>query len=190
MSKRPFVSLTRRDFLRTGALGVAGLTMAAASPLAAQQVGLETELVSAWDVTLNPPQVVGPTPDGLRQIIMVEGGTASGPKINGTWLPGGGDWLRVRSDGVFVLDVRGTLQLDDESLAFVHYPGYAVTSPEVFNRITSGEEVDGSEYYFRVTPRFETASEQYGWLNSAIFVGIGRIGPFLASVHYDVYQVL
>lgn len=190
MSTTSLGSLTRRNFLRTGALGAAGMALAAASPLAAQPIGLELEHVSAWDVNLNPPQVIGPTPDGLRQIIYAVDGTATGSKINGTWLSGGGDWLRVRSDGVFVLDVRATIQLDDDSLVFVHYPGYGVIAPEVFNRIASGEEVDGAEYYFRMTPRFETASEQYAWLNSTIFVGTGQLGPFLASVHYDVYQVL
>lgn len=183
--------INRRTFLKSGMAGAAGIALgAAASPLMAQSNALASEHVCSFSATLDAPQVVGPTPDGLRQIVYTTGGTLTGTKINGTLLAGGGDWLRVRSDGVFVVDVRATVQLDDGSLAFMSYPGYAVMPQEMFGRILGGEEVDGSEYYFRVSPRFETASEQYGWLNHTIFIGTGQLGPGLASVTYEFYQIL
>jgi len=51
-----------------------------------------------------------------------------------------------------------------------------------------GEAVDPSEYYFRTTPVFETASEKYGWLNRIVAVGIGRMTP--TGVGYKVYAIL
>lgn len=185
------MTINRRAFLKGGAAATAGLALAAASlPALAQGAGLATEFVSTFDFALNPPDVVGPAPGGFRQIVSVREGTASGPKINGTFLAGGGDWIRVRGDGVFELDVRATLRLDDDQLAYVTYGGIAAIAEDVFGRIVGGEEVDGSEYYMRVTPRLETASEQYAWLNSALFVATARLGPGLASVTYQVYQIL
>jgi hypothetical protein len=191
MSEAPFSQINRRDFLRSGAVGAAGLALAVGvSPLLAQAGGLNSEHVATLEFALTSPQVIGVTPDGMRQIFYVREGRASGPKLNGTFLAGGGDWLRVRSDGVFMLDVRTTLQLDDGAYALLSFLGYSVMSQEVFSRIADGEDVDPSEYYARTTPRFETASSQYAWLNHTIFVGTGRLGARLETVAYDIYQIL
>lgn len=191
MRKTWLSDLTRREFLQTGVLGAAGLAVgAAASPLLAQAPGLMTEYVATFDVALDAPQVIGAVADGFRQIVYIKSGTVSGPKINATILPGGGDWVRVRSDGVFVLDVRATLELDDGQLALLTESAYAVIAPEVFGRITAGETVDPSEYSIRAVLRFETASEQYAWLNQALFIAIGALGPRVETVSYEVYQIL
>lgn len=192
MRKTGLSDLSRREFLQTGAVGAAGLAMGAVStPLLAQAgSGLASEYVSTFSFSLDAPQVIGQVPDGFRQIVYVKGGTASGPKINGTVLPGGGDWVRVRSDGVFTLDVRVTLELDDGQLALATESGYGVISQEVFGRIVAGEEVDPSEYTMRFVIRFETASEEYAWLNQSLFIGVAALGPRLETVSYEIYQIL
>jgi len=48
----------------------------------------------------------GATPGGNRRIGLVAGGTFEGPKLRGTVLPGGADWIIVRPDGATTLDVR------------------------------------------------------------------------------------
>jgi Protein of unknown function (DUF3237) len=53
------------------------------------------------------------TPQGTRRSALVTGGTFTGPTLQGTVLPGGGDWLLIRPDGACELDVRVTLQTDD-----------------------------------------------------------------------------
>jgi len=131
---------------------------------------------------------VGATPHGIRQIVYVKGGTFEGPKIKGEVLPGGGDWLIVRPDGATVLDVRAAGRTDDGHIIYTYYRGIAVTPPEVRERMLKGEDIDPSEYYFRTTPVFETASEKYGWLNRIVAVGIGRFTP--TGVAYKVYAVL
>jgi hypothetical protein len=191
MRKTWLSELSRREFLQTGAMGAAGLVVgAAASPLMAQATGLRTDHVATFDISLEAPQVIGQVADGLRQIVYVKGGTATGSRLNGTVLPGGGDWLRVRSDGMFILDVRVTLELDDGQLALLTEEGYAVIPQDVFGRIAAGEEVDPSEYSIRAVMRFETASEQYAWLNQALFVATGTLGPRVETITYQVYQIL
>ena len=95
--------------------------------------------------------------------------------LRGVVLEGGGDWLIRRPDGANELNVRATLQADDNELIYLWYRGIIFT-PE------SGET------YWRTTPVFETASEQYGWLNRIIAVGVGRPVPGKAA--YRVFQIL
>ncbi|MDQ6676125.1 MAG: DUF3237 domain-containing protein [Acidobacteriota bacterium] len=47
-----------------------------------------------------PPEVVGPLPDGIRATAYILGGEADGPRLRGTVLPVGGDWILLRTDGV------------------------------------------------------------------------------------------
>jgi steroid delta-isomerase-like uncharacterized protein len=130
---------------------------------------------------------VGLTPLGHRRIVRVTGGRFAGPKLRGTVLPGGGDWLVERRDGTRVLDVRITLKTDDGHLIYAHYPGLFHATPAVMDRLARGEMVDTSEYYFRTAPLFETASATYDWLNRVLAVGIGRRTP--RQVSYTVYAI-
>ncbi len=131
---------------------------------------------------------VGATPRGTLRIDSIQGGSFEGPKLKGVVLPGGADWLLIRSDGVWEPNVRLPLRTDDGALISMTYRGIRDIAPEVFQRLLSGEAVEPSEYYLRTTPVFETASEKYGWLNRIVAVGIGT--PELTGVRYTVYVVL
>ncbi|HEV2055599.1 MAG TPA: DUF3237 domain-containing protein [Methylomirabilota bacterium] len=149
---------------------------------------LKTELLCEMSADLEEPQDIGTTPYGNRRIISVTGGSFAGPRLKGEVLPGGGDWLLIRPDGVRQLDVRATLRTDDGHLIYVSYRGIADISPAVFQRLLRGEAVDPAEYYFRTTPVFETGSEKYGWLNRIVTVGVGTRTP--TGVGYIVYAIL
>jgi len=69
------------------------------------------------------------------------------------------------------------LRTEDGHLIYAHYPGLFHSSPDVAQRFTQGELVDPSEYYFRTAPLFETASDEYAWLNRILAVRIGRRMP-------------
>lgn len=135
-----------------------------------------------------PPNIVGPTANGQRIIVYIKGGTVKGPKINGEVLPGGGDWVIVRPDGVMMLDVRALIRTDDGELIYVYYRGFSHRSPEIQQKLQSGEAVDPSEYYFRTTPIFETSSEKYNWLTRIVCVGVGAREP--NGVRYRIYEIL
>ncbi len=150
---------------------------------------LKSEFLFEIELTVAAPQEVGATPFGTRRIVSVTGGHFSGPLLNGTVEPApGGDWLLQRADGVIELDVRVTLRTDDDALIFMRYTGMRDAAPEIAARIAAGEPVDPSEYYFRTTPVFETASEKYEWLNRIVTVGVGdrrATGPI-----YQVFRIL
>ncbi|HVR07058.1 MAG TPA: DUF3237 domain-containing protein [Thermoanaerobaculia bacterium] len=149
---------------------------------------LRTELLFEIRADLGEVQEVGATPAGFRRVRLVKGGVVSGPKLAAEVLPGGGDWLLIRGDGVRALDVRITFRADDGHLVYAAAEGLLAISPETFARVLAGEDVDPSEYYFRTTPRFETASEKYAWLNRVVAVSVGRFTA--AAVYQTVYAVL
>ena len=100
---------------------------------------LESEFLFSVSVELDPDsQLVGPTPQGDRTIVYVTGGTFEGPKLRGEVLPGGGDWIRRRADGVMQLDVRATLRTDDGALIYVQYSGINDAAPEVREKRARG----------------------------------------------------
>jgi hypothetical protein len=86
------------------------------------------------------------------------------------------------------MDVRAAARTDDGQFIYTYYRGYLNIAPEVLQRIYKGEIVDPSEYYFRTTPVFETASEKYAWLNKIVAVGIGTMSA--TGVAYKVYSIL
>ncbi|MGB7339082.1 MAG: DUF3237 domain-containing protein [Phototrophicaceae bacterium] len=151
---------------------------------------LKHELLYEAHFDLVDRQMVG-TPNGLRVIVLVGGGWIRSPKFGeGQVLPGAGDWLRVRNDGVSEIDVRATIKLDDDNLCFITYGGVSHIAPDVYQRILKGEDIDPSAYYFRVTPRFQTASEKYSWLNNVICVASGKIAPYGAAIQYTGFEIL
>jgi hypothetical protein len=133
------------------------------------------------------PLTYGKTPYGERWVMPVPGGWFRGDRLSGR-IAFGSDWLIRRPDQATELNVRITLETDDGHLIGMQYRGLRVGSPEVEARHVRGETIDASEYYFRIAPFFETASEKYDWMNRLIAVGVGdrtADGP-----GYEIYEIL
>ncbi len=140
------------------------------------------------DLVVAGPQLIGATPAGDRRIFLVTGGSFEGERMRGAVLGGGADWILVRPDGAFQLDVRMTLETDDGALIYMTYRGVRHGPPEVMERLGRGEQVDPSEYYFRIAPFFETGAEKYAWLNKICAIGLGdrrATGP-----RYSLFEIL
>jgi hypothetical protein len=180
--------LTRRSFAKLGeaaamALGVAGAGLQAQSPnpaAARSPAEDKPDLQFLMDVALDLQGPGGGShtigfPGAQRVTVAVTGGTFEGPKLKGTVLTPGGDWLVRRPDGSSVLDVRVTLQTDDAQLIYLSYRGIMYTPK-------------GGKLYWRTIPMFETGAEKYSWLNQIVCVGVGVPTPGKAS--YRIYQVL
>ncbi|HEV8192754.1 MAG TPA: DUF3237 domain-containing protein [Ktedonobacterales bacterium] len=120
---------------------------------------LRLEFLCEVSLETVPPQAVGSTPQGKRQIVPITGGTFAGPHLSGKVLTGG-DWLLERSDGVRQLDARVTWQTDDGALLYVTYQGYRVKRQEALPPWLAGERVSPETYYHMFTVRFETRAEQ------------------------------
>ena len=140
-------------------------------------------------VNVSSSQNIGAVPHGTRRTVPLSGGDFDGPRLRGTVLPqGSADWLLLRADGVLELDLRVTLLTHDGALISMKSFGMRHGPAEVIAAIARGETVDPRLYYFRTTPRFETAHPTYAFLNRIIAVATGdrRVdGPI-----YEIHEVL
>ena len=150
---------------------------------------MNTRLLMTLRVTVAPPQSIGAVPHGTRRTAPLTGGEFEGPRLRGVVLTGGsGDWLLLRGDGVLELDLRATLRTDDGALISMKSFGLRHGPPDVMAAMARGEPVDPATYYFRTTPRFETAHPAYAFLNHLVTVASGDRRP--EGPIYTIHEVL
>jgi len=144
---------------------------------------LKLEPLATFKVELNAPVwELGKTADmGQRRIIPITGGTFEGPSFRGRILNNGADWQIVDSKGLAIIDTRYLLKTDDGALIYLQ------TKPEILKQLSTGKDVDPSQYYFKLTMQFETSALQYAWLNQTVAVGSAmRLGK---AVIYDAFTL-
>jgi len=184
------MGVRRRDVLKVVAASVvAGVTSALTGcvhgagannrlPLAnGRETAMNSRLLMTVRIAAAQPQKLGAVPHGIRSIVPVTGGDFEGPRLRGKVLPGGGDWLLLRSDGVLELDLRITLETDDHARIYMTFQGLRHGPPDAIAALGRGEVVDPASYYFRTLPRFETSTGKYAFLNRIITVGVGETRP-------------
>ncbi len=150
------------------------------------QPQLDVEHLADFEVHFEPAQIMT-TQRGRRLMYIIKHGVFRGPRLNGTFLPGGGDWITVGADRVAHLDVRATAKTDDGELIYVTNTGRALLDVDVSARLFKGELIRWDEMFARSSPLFETGSEKYAWLNSTVTVAINEFS--MNQVNYRIYAV-
>lgn len=143
---------------------VVGLCLGGAGEALAQTTEVKAEYLMTYMAPLDAPLPV----DSSLMIVNVKptGGWAKGPRISGSFLSPGGDWLRVMPSGALRLDVRAALKTDDGALIYITYNGIIQHSPESAERMNKGEVLTHKDIpYFVTAPTFQTSSPKYAWLN-------------------------
>jgi len=182
------ISVGRRDVLKAVAASVVASAANALTerahgaderlPIATRrETALNSQPLMTVRIAAAPPQALGTVPHGIRIIVPVTGGDFDGPRLRGRILPGGGDWLLLRPDGVLELDLRITLETDDHALIYTTFQGLRHGPPDVIAALGRGEAVDPASYYFRTLAGFETSAEKYAFMNRIIAVGVGETRP-------------
>jgi len=77
------------------------------------------------------PIEVGQVKHGRRRIVPIEGGTVSGPMLNGTVTAGGANWQVIQPDGFTELDTRYTIQTNKGEIVYVQNPGIRTASRSI-----------------------------------------------------------
>jgi hypothetical protein len=131
---------------------------------------------------------IGKTATGRRRIAPVAGGVFEGKRLSGVVLPGGADWVLMRPDDDFTIDVRLILQTQDEALIYLSYQGLFKTSPENHERMRRRERLPPEEYSIRTVARFETGAPGLAWLNDCLAIGVGTQSE--AGAVYEVFEVV
>ena len=120
---------------------------------------MNTRLLMILRLATAATEEVGPTRHGTLSIFPVIGGSFEGDRLRGKVLPGGGDWVTARADGMLELDLRATLETDDGALIHMTFTGVR----------------DDANHYFHTVPLFETAAPKYAFLNRLLAIGTGEI---------------
>jgi hypothetical protein len=133
----------------------------------------DLEFVFGMRAELGDLTVIGPSPEGVRRMIPILGGTVTGAKLHGEVLGGGADWQFMRSDGTTIAEATYLFRSHDGVLIQVRNRGVRHGPPEVLQRLFEGDDVDPGEYYFRSSPTFLVSPGPYEWLNRDVFVATG-----------------
>lgn len=128
-------------------------------------------------VEVGAPQQVGQTVHGLRRLIPITGGTATGDGWSARVLPGGADFQLIVNDRLSELDARYVLETDAGDFIYVQNRAVRSGPPELIARLVRGEPVDPAQIYFRCSPSFETAAPALSWMGERMFVGTGARYP-------------
>lgn len=135
-------------------------------------------------VQVGVPQEVGHTAHGLRRLIPITGGTATGDGWTARVLPGGADFQLIVNDRLSELDARYVLETDGGDFIYVQNRAVRSGPPELIARLVRGEPVDPGQIYFRCSPSFETASPALAWIAERMFVGSGARYPDAVAMRF------
>lgn len=126
-------------------------------------------------VDVDPMVHVGGSGADALLFFPITGGTVSGPRLNGTVVPGGGDWATSRSELVTELEARYLVRADDGAVIDIVNRGFhRAVSREQMDLMLAGEDLPEDEYYYRTSPMFRTDAPQHRWLTHTVFVGMAR----------------
>ncbi|MCC6006259.1 MAG: DUF3237 domain-containing protein [Rhodobacteraceae bacterium] len=119
---------------------------------------------------------LGQGPLGLRRLDFIGGGTLSGPGLRGE-VTGGADHLLCPDPDRLTPENRVSLRLDCGAAADLVYEGHLVGPETVIADILARRPTRPEDYAIRISARIRTGSQRHGWLNRALVVGEGALGP-------------
>lgn len=133
-------------------------------------------------------EVIGGVPDGLRINWYFTDGHFVGPEHEGTVLPGGGDFMRIRQDGIGIVNViTSLLQTRTGARLYCSYGGMFDLGPDGYARAMRSE-FDAFPP-FVTSPTYTTADKDLAWLNRAQCLGLGRVDTKAMRIEFDAYVV-
>ena len=148
------------------------------------------ELLFKANCTLNA-ELLGETPDGLRYDFFVKKGTLDGPVLRGKFLQGG-DWMRVRRDGMGIPNIRVTLQMEDGAKVLMEAGGWFDFGPNGYSNAQHG--IFAPSGNLMTQPTFLTSDPRYAWLMRSQCFGVGVVDMDVAAnsftLHDDVYRIV
>ena len=98
------------------------------------------------------------------------------------------DWVLIRPDLSIKLDVRLTLETVDNALVHMRYEGIRHASSKIAKQLSSNKRVAPGDYYWRISPFFETSSKKYNWMNKIVSFGMGEKNG--NRVSYAVFELM
>ncbi|NOD64333.1 DUF3237 domain-containing protein [Ruegeria sp. HKCCD9179] len=132
--------------------------------------------------------ISGETPDGIwLHFAIKEGGTVEGPHLKGVIEPVGGDWMRVRPDGVGLLHARALIKPTEGGAPILFEDtGVCEFGPDGYAAVLKGNLPATAPV--RLAPRYLTSNPNYSWMNRVQGFGIGEASLSDITLRFDVYS--
>ncbi len=145
------------------------------------------EWVMAYNHGFTPPEIIGPTAEGLRFNLQVNEGSTLGPNLPGRILPGGAARVIVRTDGVCTFQAHATAKTEDGALYLIEAEGACDAGSEGYKQFIDGKAPPLIKLW--VVSKMRSAHPKYEWLNRRQFVQFGVADMKNGTVAYDVYSM-
>jgi hypothetical protein len=130
-------------------------------------------LVFEADMKLDQVYDLGKTPYGQRNVIVVQGGSVSGQKINGSIMSGGLDFQLSFANGGMELEQIFVIKTSDGKYIYLRSPGTAADRSDT-----------------RMAPDFEAPNaSEYNWLNAGKYAGRRVVDLAAKTMKISVYDV-
>ncbi|WOJ91211.1 DUF3237 domain-containing protein [Methylocapsa polymorpha] len=131
---------------------------------------------------------VGETPDGLRMVFALSGGGhVDGPALTGEILHRGGDWMRIRPDGVGIAAIHALIKPVGGGVVLTEYSGVVDFGPDGYRTLAAGGGPKRAP--LRFAPRYLTAEPRLLWLNRLQCFSVGEVNLERYLVEYDLYAL-
>lgn len=125
------------------------------------------------ELKLDKAYHIGQTQYGVRDVIVIQGGTVSGAKIHGSVMTGGLDFQLSFSNGSMEMEQIFVLRTDDGKYIYMRSPGVAADPSDV-----------------RMVPVFEAPNaSEYAWLNEGKYAGRRIVDPAAGTMKISVFDV-
>ena len=131
--------------------------------------------VLVFEANLKLDQIydLGKTPYGQREVFVIQAGTISGERINGSVMPGGLDFQLNFSNGGMEIEELFVLRTGDGKYIYLRSAGTAAHRSDV-----------------RMVPDFEAPNaSDYSWLNAGKYVGRRVVDLTAKTMKISVYDV-
>lgn len=135
----------------------------------------------------SPPELIGPTPSGLRMNFYFLNGELSGERLKARLRPGGCDRFLLRRDGVALIDVRLTFETHDQVLINASHHGVIDLGERGYEDAMNRQL--GRIFSARVAARYETAHPSYVWLNRLQCAGTLEIDRETSQLSYEMFAL-
>jgi hypothetical protein len=159
------------------------------APLHTARFAFEPEFLFRVTVPIERDEnPVGETPDGLRMMFAIgRDGHVDGPALTGEILHRGGDWMRIRPDGVGIANIDALIKPVGGGVVLTEYSGVVDFGPDGYRMIAAGG--GPSRAPLRLAPRYLTAEPRLRWLNRLQCVAVGEVNLERYLVEYDLYAM-
>jgi Protein of unknown function (DUF3237) len=132
-------------------------------------------------------EVVGVMADGLRVNWRFVDARFVGPVLEGAFLPGAADCMRIRPDGIGIVQVIGCIETRTGARVSTSYGGVVDLGRDGYARVLRGESDPFPS--FVGAPTYATADKELEWLNRAQCIVVGRVDMKTLRVEYDAYAI-